>query len=336
MATKYQPFREEMFESDDEEEPDESTEDEDEDEVNEGTKEDGLLILQTGITAQTYQNVTGPQGLLEKKEGDGYLKESCHICGEQVVYLDKHILANHEEDVKCQMCDKTFPVGNLRWHILIQHCHNKNNKCNLCDQSLVDKNTLGTHMKENHFNMSLSHAKYVNEIIRKYDCSYCKKRFGLKSALHNHVKSIHLGEKTLCPDCEKEISVDNFTRHVKELHKKITKPCLHCGKSFGMSNLSKHIRDVHTTEKAKCSYCGKAYSKANISTHIKVKHTKIKEVCEICNETITFSTKVLHRKNAHNISKSKLDVKQREFNLELKKKRSKNIEFNELIEEVIL
>ena len=34
MATKYQPFREEMFESDNEEEPGESTEDEDE--VNQG------------------------------------------------------------------------------------------------------------------------------------------------------------------------------------------------------------------------------------------------------------------------------------------------------------
>ena len=42
----------------------------------------------------------------------------------------------------------------------------------------------------------------------------------------------------------------------------------------------------------------------------------------------------LHRKNAHNISKSKLDVNQRELNLILKKTMSRNIEvFNEKIKE---
>ena len=52
-------------------------------------------------------------------------KESCHICGKQVMHLDKHILSNHGEKVECQLCNQTFPVGNLRWHILKEHCHNK-------------------------------------------------------------------------------------------------------------------------------------------------------------------------------------------------------------------
>ena len=315
-----------MFESDDEAELGEFGEDEDgDDEVKQGTKEEGLLILQTGINDDSYQKVTWPQGSLEEGE-DGELMESCHICGEKVLHLDKHILTSHEEEVKCQMCGKTFPVGNLRWHILTEHCQIRNNKCSLCGHNFVDKNTLETHMKENHLSMSLSHAKYVNEIFRKFECSYCMKRFEMKTGLFNHVKSIHLGEKTKCPDCEKEISVDNFTRHVKEFHKKITKPCIHCGKNFGMSNLSKHIREVHTKEKAKCPYCGKACSKSNLSTHIKNKHTKIKQVCEICNDTFPFSTMPIHRKNAHNISKSKLDVRLSEFTLKLKKPRSRNID----------
>ena len=54
-------------------------------------------------------------------------KESCHICGKKVAHLDKHILAEHGEKVECQLCNQTFPVGNLRWHILKEHCHNKVN-----------------------------------------------------------------------------------------------------------------------------------------------------------------------------------------------------------------
>ena len=56
--------------------------------------------------------------------GDGP-KESCHICGKKVAALDKHILSEHGEKVECQLCNQTFPVGNLRWHILKEHCHNK-------------------------------------------------------------------------------------------------------------------------------------------------------------------------------------------------------------------
>ena len=52
-------------------------------------------------------------------------KESCHICGKKVAALDKHILSEHGEKVECQLCNQTFPVGNLRWHILKEHCHNK-------------------------------------------------------------------------------------------------------------------------------------------------------------------------------------------------------------------
>ena len=85
-----------MFESDDEGELGEFGEDEDgDDEVKQGTKEEGLFILQTGMTDESYQKVTLPQGSLEEGKY-GELKESCHICGEQVLHLDKHILTSHQ------------------------------------------------------------------------------------------------------------------------------------------------------------------------------------------------------------------------------------------------
>ena len=63
--------------------------------------------------------------------------------------------------------------------------------------------------------------QFFHEKIRNFECSYCEKKFQAKKLLYNHVQSIHLGEKTKCPDCKKDISVDNFTRHVKEFHEKV-------------------------------------------------------------------------------------------------------------------
>ena len=46
-------------------------------------------------------------------------------------------------------------------------------------------------------------------------------KFQTKKLLYNHVQSIHLGEKTNCPDCKKDISVHNFSRHVRETHERV-------------------------------------------------------------------------------------------------------------------
>merc|ERR1712088_355995 len=189
-------------------------------------------------------------------------KESCHICGKKVAALDKHILSEHGEKVECRLCNQTFPVGNLRWHILKEHCHNKVTECSLCEQKFVTKNALKNHIKQVHLSETSTchichkeykdlyhHVKYFHEKIRNYECSYCEKKFQAKKLLYNHVQSIHLGEKTNCPDCKKDISVDNFSRHVRETHERIKKPCPHCEKEFAMSNLSRHIRQVHNIGK---------------------------------------------------------------------------------------
>jgi len=169
------------------------------------------------------------------ENGTAGAKESCHICGKKVAALDKHILSEHGEKVECQLCNQTFPVGNLRWHILKEHCHNKVTECSLCEQKFVTKNALKNHIKQVHLSETSTchichkeykdlyhHVKYFHEKIRNYECSYCEKKFQAKKLLYNHVQSIHLGEKTNCPDCGKDISVDNFSRHVRETHERVS------------------------------------------------------------------------------------------------------------------
>jgi len=260
-------------------------------------------------------------------------KEACHICGKRVVHLDKHILANHGEKVECQLCSKTFPVGNLRWHILKEHCHNKVTECSLCEQKFVTKNALKNHIKQIHLSETSTchichkeykdlyhHVKYFHEKIRNYECSYCEKKFQAKKLLYNHVQSIHLGEKTNCPDCKKDISVDNFSRHVREFHEQIKKPCPHCERGFSMSNLSRHIRQVHNNESTECPDCGKALTISNLNKHIKSVHKKLKKTCDICNEEVPYSSISVHKRKVHQIGKPMDAVTPRGPNLKLRKK----------------
>jgi len=268
--------------------------------------------------------------------------EDCHLCGKKVLQLDKHILANHGEKVECQLCNQFFPVGNLRWHILKEHCHNKVTECSLCEQKFVTKNALKNHIKQVHLGETSTchichkeykdlyhHVKYFHERIRNYECSYCEKKFQAKKLLYNHVQSIHLGEKTRCPDCHKDISVDNFSRHVRETHEKVRKPCPHCDKEFAMSNLSRHIRQVHNNESTECPECGKALTISNLNKHIKSVHKKLKKTCDICNEEVPYSSISVHKRKVHGIGKPMDDITPRGPNLKLRKRYRQMIE-NEL------
>ena len=132
-------------------------------------------------------------------------------------------------------------------------------ECSHCDKKFLDKNALKRHIKYFHqtesstcyicnkeFNNFANHIKYFHE--KKYECSYCDKEFPIKKQLYNHLKSNHPGEKTKCPDCKKDISVDNFYRHIREIHERVRKLCPHCPGIFPMSNLSRHVRQVHNSE----------------------------------------------------------------------------------------
>jgi len=280
------------------------------------------------------------EGMEEEEEEEELL--DCHLCGKKVAQLDKHILANHGEKVECQLCNQHFPVGNLRWHILKEHCHNKVTECSLCEQKFVTKNALKNHIKQIHLGETSTchichkeykdlyhHVKYFHERIRAFECSYCEKKFQAKKLLYNHVQSQHLGEKTRCPDCNKDISVDNYSRHVRETHEKVKKPCPHCDKEFAMSNLSRHIRQVHNNESTECPECGKALTISNLNKHIKSVHRKMKKTCDICNEEVPYSSISVHKRKAHGIGKPLEEITPRGPNLKLRKRYRQMIE-NEL------
>jgi len=298
----------------------------------------GATIIDTDAI---ISNGNGHDSTLDTTNGDSSMDDSAILAELEEANLDvkpspskknKDIL-DQGEKVQCQLCNQSFPAGNLRWHILKEHCHNKVTECSLCEQKFVTKNALKNHIRQVHLSETSTchichkeykdlyhHVKYFHEKIRNYECSYCEKKFQAKKLLYNHVQSIHLGEKTNCPDCGKDISVDNFSRHVRETHERIKKPCPHCDKEFAMSNLSRHIRQVHNNESTECPDCGKALTISNLNKHIKSVHKKLKKTCDICNEEVPYSSISVHKRKVHGIGKPMDEVTPRGPNLKLRKR----------------
>ena len=234
---------------------------------------------------------------------------------------------------ECSLCKTVVPESNFQEHILQEHCTNKMLNCELCEFIFDTKDALRYHCVKVHKDISFpcdlcnkkfkdldSHVKYFHDRKRDFKCNYCEKEFQANFILQNHVKSVHHGTKMNCPDCNKNLSIDNFLRHRKEKHEKIKRPCPHCEKEFGLSNLPRHIRGVHNNETTKCPECSKSIALFNMKTHINMIHKKIKQNCDICNELVGFYSLSVHKRRVHNVGKDINNVTPRGPNIKAKEK----------------
>uniref|UniRef100_A0ABD2XKY1 C2H2-type domain-containing protein n=1 Tax=Trichogramma kaykai TaxID=54128 RepID=A0ABD2XKY1_9HYME len=66
------------------------------------------------------------------------------------------------------------------------------------------------------------HKKTIHERRKDYSCDKCKKKFGQKSYLHVHLKTVHEGQRDYaCKKCEKKFGIKaNLLTHLKTVHKK--------------------------------------------------------------------------------------------------------------------
>ena len=216
--------------------------------------------------------------------------------------------------VQCSLCQKTFLRDNLQDHLRKEHPNNKNIECALCEYKCDISDALRSHLIKEHqdplestcdlcnrnFKDIESHVKYFHSMILIYNCTYCEKEFQSNFLLENHVTLFHQGNKVNCPECNKSISRENFTRHRKEKHERIRTPCPYCKEKFAMSNLSRHIRSVHENERDNCPECGKSFSVSNLNKHIKNVHQRLLKTCDICKGTVPASSMSYHTRKFHN------------------------------------
>ena len=143
-------------------------------------------------------------------------------------------------EIKCYYkCDKTLRTkGELKSHYRLFHVEGEI-ICDLCGKTCKNKEKLKFHMKNSHYNMTLS-----------FTCHLCGSEFPLKEKLNRHIKYVHEKEnyKFKCDLCDKAFfSPLKLRQHHESVHEK-SKPfvCDICGtKMSRFTNLSDHRFKLH-------------------------------------------------------------------------------------------
>ena len=217
----------------------------------------------------------------------------------------------------CGVCDARFGTkAHLDTHSKTVHCKEKPFTCDQCDYVSASKSTLEKHVhlgEGQHVceicNSCLIGLFPVHEKVKKFDCQFCRKKFGQKAHLSVHINSVHIQARNFkCEECAyKSTTKGMLEKHVKTVHRK-EKPfeCDLCPSKFGQkgtpsaffkpfsyslytvffqAHLQKHRLSIHAESKPyACDKCDfHAVLKADLERHFKSVHMGLKPFqCQVC------------------------------------------------------
>ena len=149
----------------------------------------------------------------EEKGSEPVVYHYCEQCGkryENKHNLTSHIKAHHEGVLyQCPLCPKTFKDRTSRWQ----------------------------------------HKNLVHSTDEKYNCKYCRLRFGSESELRRHLPTHEVESQYACRHCGKKMAFKKSLLQHEMIHTG-EKPfeCVeeNCGKRWRCkSGLARHMRQVH-------------------------------------------------------------------------------------------
>ncbi|XP_044260337.1 zinc finger protein 595-like [Tribolium madens] len=261
----------------------------------------------------------------------------CDVCGSS--FSNKYLLKRHlknvhatEKKFKCELCERKFasPVY-LNAHKRY-HSGERKHICSFCGKGYITASDLYHHEKihankrayrchicPKAFNTSSDLHKHKICVHQdrsqwKYECSFCQRRFPLKTNLDTHTKT-HTGERNfLCHLCDRKcINRSVLKRHIESHSVVKSFKCNLCLQGYKyQKSLDIHMMKIHGIGDAKiperikkyfCSICPKSYFANNkLQKHIRT-HTGEKPFqCPACDKCFIDKSYIKqHLKTAHNV-----------------------------------
>ncbi|XP_075155275.1 uncharacterized protein LOC142228672 [Haematobia irritans] len=210
---------------------------------------------------------------------------------------------------QCNYCEKAYRFyKNLREHIATNHSSIEPSqkylekeifKCEVCSGVFKTQQTLKTHQKIKHQNLSKSCI-----------CEQCGFLSHSQYGLENHIKNRHsVAEQIKCPKCPKIFKNRYYLKyHTMNVHNDDNdKPfkCTDCDMAFTrQALLNVHKRShLKLSERIKCDFEGcevRFLFNGEKIRHIKMVHLKIKKyVCDICGEAFATGQTLKHHRYIH-------------------------------------
>ena len=215
---------------------------------------------------------------------------------------DKKLFQKFKESCsKCKQCgDKFEDKRELKGHILSVHKNKELYRCSTCNVWKTAIISMKRHIVSYHDkDMTLLFYKpkellkmnVFHKIEKSETCDQCRKKFGNKKELKEHILSVHEGKNvyicTICKACF--VVLRNLKRHVVSAHGKKEllrvnfadeieqETCEHCGDKFGNKReLKGHVLSVHEGKKVyRCTICNACFVKASrMKRHMVLSHGK--------------------------------------------------------------
>ena len=182
--------------------------------------------------------------------------------------------------VKCEQCDKSLKLSEIKTHQEQHEVVKLKFKCDLCLKSFLNRTDLNTHKKKDH--------KQKRKIEQ---CKFCERIFAFQHLVDKHIIQEHLEESGWkldafhCVGCEEKFATETLLNyHQKRSHfgKVVStvfhepKPCPLC--QTMSTTLVEHMKEKHpTVQYFKCRFCPEVFTKDRTrKSHVDKCHRQVR------------------------------------------------------------